>query len=60
LDKASVESIINHLADLTGKPMQTLILSKTAITTDYGSTTADEWTTLVASATAKNWTVSLI
>ena len=60
LDKASAESIINHLADLTGKTKQTLNLSKTAIITDYGSTTADEWTALVASATAKNWTVSLI
>lgn len=53
------ESILNIIAGLsttaTGK---TLTLSTTAVTNAFGSTTATEWTNLVATKT--NWTISLV
>lgn len=56
LNKESITSIVNVLSDdATG---QTLSLSSTAVTNAFGSTTADEWTALVA--TKQNWTISLV
>lgn len=56
LTRASIESFVNSLSDTaTG---QTLTLSKTAVESAFGSTTAAEWTALVA--TKSNWTISLV
>lgn len=56
LTKASILNILNALSPtITG---QTLTLSKTAVTNAFGSTTATEWTNLVATKT--NWTISLV
>ena len=56
LSKASILNIFEHLSStVTG---QTLTLSKTAVTNAFGSTTATEWTNLVATKT--NWTISLV
>lgn len=56
LTKKSILSIFNALSStVTGL---TLTLSKTAVTNAFGSTTATEWTNLVATKT--NWTISLI
>lgn len=56
LSKASILSVFNALSStVTGK---TLTLSKTAVTNAFGSTTATEWTNLVATKT--NWTISLV
>lgn len=56
LTKASIESFVSSLSDTTtGK---TLTLSETAVESAFGSTTAAEWTALVA--TKSNWTISLV
>ena len=56
LSKATILNIFEHLSStVTG---QTLTLSKTAVTNAFGSTTATEWTNLVATKT--NWTISLV
>lgn len=56
LNKKSITNIISVLSDTdTG---YTLTLSSTAVTNAFGSTTADEWTALVA--TKQNWTISLV
>lgn len=56
LNKSSIENIFGCLSvTATGK---TLTLSKTAVETAFGSTTAAEWTALVA--TKSNWTISLV
>lgn len=56
LTKASLTSIMEALSlTATG---QTLTLSKTAVETAFGSTTASEWTALAA--TKPNWTISLV
>lgn len=55
LSKASITSVINALsATTTGL---TVTLKKTAVEAAFGSTTAAEWTALVA--TKPNWTISL-
>ena len=56
LSKASIESVINVLSSTTSG--LTVTLSKTAVETAFGSTTAAEWTALVA--TKSNWTISLV
>lgn len=56
LSKASIANIINALS-ATASGM-TLTLSETAVTNAFGSTTADEWTALIA--TKSNWTISLV
>lgn len=56
LSKASIISIINALSTTTSG--LTVTLSATAVTNAFGSTTADEWTALVA--TKSNWTISLM
>ena len=56
LSKASITSVINVLSSTTSG--QTLTLSKTAVESAFGSTTAAEWTALVA--TKSNWTISLV
>lgn len=55
LSKASIENIVEHLSS-TASGM-TLTLGKTAVTNAFGSTTADEWTALIA--TKSNWTITL-
>ena len=56
LSKASIKGIIEHLSDsASGK---TLTLTTEAVTAAFGSTTATEWTNLVA--TKSNWTITLI
>lgn len=52
-DKTGVVNVLSATA--SGK---TLTLSKTAVTNAFGSTTADEWTALIA--TKSNWTISLV
>lgn len=56
LSKASITSIINALSSTTSG--LTVTLSKTAVTSAFGSTTATEWTNLIA--TKSNWTISLV
>lgn len=56
LSKASITSIINALSTTTSG--LTVTLSKTAVTSAFGSTTADEWLNLIA--TKNNWTISLV
>ena len=56
LSKVSITSIINALSSTTSG--LTVTLSKTAVTNAFGSTTATEWTTLIA--TKSNWTISLV
>lgn len=56
LNKASILSIFNALSST--KSGQTLTLSAASVTNAFGSTTATEWTNLVATKT--NWTISLI
>lgn len=56
LSKASIESIINALSSTSSGT--TLTLSSTAVTNAFGSTTATEWTDLIA--TKSNWTISLV
>lgn len=56
LSKASIESIINALSPTTQKLNCTF--SKTAVNNAFGSTTADEWTALIA--TKPNWTITLV
>lgn len=55
LNKESIVSIINALSTATSG--LTVTLSKTAVETAFGSTTASEWTTLIG--TRDNWTISL-
>ena len=55
LSKASIISIINALS-LTTSGL-TVTLSRTAVTSAFGSTTNEEWLDLVATRT--NWTISL-
>lgn len=60
LSKKSIQSIIEHLsASTSGK---TLTLSKAAVTSAFGSTSADEWTALIAPKIAPNggWTIILV
>lgn len=55
LTKASIKNVFDHLSDTaSGK---TLTLSGAAVTSAFGSTTATEWTNLVA--TKSNWTITL-
>lgn len=56
LTKASILNIFSVLSSTVAG--QTLTLSKTAVTNAFGSTTATEWTNLVATKT--NWTISLV
>ena len=56
LSKASITSIINALSTTTSGLSVTL--SKTAVETAFGSTTATEWTTLIS--TRSNWTINLV
>ena len=56
LSKDSITSFVNALLDTASS--QTLTLSKTAVESAFGSTTAAEWTALVA--TKSNWTISLV
>lgn len=56
LSKASITSIINALSTTTSGLSITLLAS--AVTKAFGSTTADEWTALIA--TRPNWTISLV
>ena len=55
LSKASITSVINALSATTSG--LTVTLKKTAVEAAFGSTTAAEWTALVA--TKPNWTISL-
>lgn len=56
LTKASITSIVNALSPTaSGK---TLTLSSNAVKNAFGSTTAAEWTALIA--TKSNWTISLV
>ena len=55
LSKASITSIIDHLSTTTSG--LTVTLSKTAVTSAFGSTTSEEWLNLIA--TRSNWTISL-
>lgn len=60
LSKSSIKNIIQTLSkNATGK---TVTLSKTAVTNAFGSTTADEWTALIAPKIAPNggWTIILV
>lgn len=55
LSKASIYSVVNALSTTTsGLPVT---LSKTAVTSAFGSTTSDEWKNLIA--TKSNWTIAL-
>lgn len=56
LDKESIESVINTLSTTTSGLSVTL--SSAAVTAAFGSTTASEWTALIA--TRPNWTISLV
>lgn len=56
LSKASIESIIGCLSTTTSGLSVTL--SKTAVTSAFGSITSEEWLNLVA--TRSNWTISTI
>lgn len=57
--KLSKASILNIFSVLSGTVTgQTLTLPTTAVTNAFGSTTATEWTNLVATKT--NWTISLV
>ncbi|MBQ7340895.1 MAG: hypothetical protein IJW41_01840 [Oscillospiraceae bacterium] len=56
LSKASIISIIGALSATTSG--LTVTLSATAVTNAFGSTSADQWTALVA--TKPNWTISLV
>ena len=56
LSKASIISIVNALSATTSG--LSIILSRTAVTNAFGSTTADEWTALIA--TKSKWTISLV
>lgn len=55
LSKASIISIINALSTATSG--LTVTLSRTAVTSAFGSTNNDEWLKLVA--TRSNWTIAL-
>ena len=55
LSKESIVSIFNCLSTTTSGTV--LTLSQTAVTNAFGSTTADEWTALIATKT--NWTINL-
>lgn len=55
LSKASITSVINALSATTSG--LTVTLKKTSVEAAFGSTTAAEWTALVA--TKPNWTISL-
>ncbi len=55
LNKASITRLINCLSSTTTG--LTITLSKTAVINAFGSTTATEWTNLIA--TKSNWTISL-
>lgn len=56
LSKTSIESVINALSTTTTGI--TLSLSRTAVTSAFGSTTAEKWTNLIG--TKPNWTISLV
>ena len=56
LSKTSIKNIIDCLSATTSG--LTVTLSATAVTNAFGSTTATEWTNLVATKT--NWTISLV
>lgn len=56
LSKASIENIIGCLSSTTSG--LTVTLSKTAVTSAFGSTTSEEWLNLVA--TRSDWTISTI
>lgn len=60
LSKASITSIVNALS--TTVSGMTLTLSKIAVETAFGSTTANEWTALIAPKIAPNggWTITLV
>ena len=60
LSKASITSIVNALSTTVNG--MTLTLSKTAVENAFGSTTADEWTALIAPKIAPNggWTIILV
>ena len=55
LTKASIENIICALSTATSGV--TLTLSRIAVTNAFGSTTAEEWTSLIG--TKPNWTINL-
>jgi hypothetical protein len=55
LSKASIYSVVNALSTTTSG--LTVTLSKTAVTSAFGSTTSEEWLNLVA--TRSNWTIAL-
>lgn len=55
LSKASITSVINALSTTTSGLSVTL--SKTAVTTAFGSTDSEEWLALIA--TKQNWTINL-
>ena len=56
LTKASITSIVNSLSATTSG--FTITLSKTAVTTAFGSTESAEWNALIAPKS--NWTISLV
>lgn len=56
LTKASITSIVNALSATTSG--FTITLSKTAVTTAFGSTESAEWNALIAPKS--NWTISLV
>ena len=56
LSKASITSVINALSATTSGLSVTL--SKTAVTSAFGSTTSAEWTNLIG--TKSNWTINLV
>lgn len=56
LSKVSIISIVNALSTTTSG--LSITLSKTAVESAFSSTTADEWTALIA--TKSNWTITLV
>lgn len=56
LSKESIKSIINALSEAVSG--LSITLSKTAVENAFGSTTANEWTTLIG--TKDGWTISLM